>query len=342
MPKINLILLIYCIYSLYCKEIKLEGIPLPSEIESFQGLELPSPTKITKIGFSLLSSEPKDYLLGIIQGANDKTFFDAIPLYMIKEELEPNKLHLIQISCNQKFQYIRYVKPEEKSSPISEFQVYGDFESIEDESDTYYQPTNLPLLVINSENREMPEGRDKTTKVRMTAVIINEGNINVKQTGTIKLRGNSSLNSDKKPYLVNFDEKTTFLDMPCNEKKWTLIPNMYDKSLMRNMLGYQISHIFGLKFSPSCRYVDLILNGNYRGNYMICDKIEVKKDRVDITKMDETCVEEPEISGGYLLQGAGARFDSSETFKTAKGITLAYEYPSGNDIIDVQKKIYQK
>ena len=131
----------------------------------------------------------------------------------------------------------------------------------------------------------------------MSATIINEGNINVKQTGTIKLRGNSSLNSEKKPYLINFDKKTTFLDMPCNEKKWTLIPNMYDKSLLRNMLGYQISFIFGLKFSPSCRYVDFILNGNYRGNYMICDKIEVKKDRVDITKMDETCIEEPEISG---------------------------------------------
>ena len=123
--------------------------------------------------------------------------------------------------------------------------------------------------------------------------------------------------------------------MPCNEKKWTLIPNMYDKSLLRNILCYKMSHIIGLKFSPSCRFVDFILNGNYRGNYMICDKVEVKKDRIDITRMDETCVEEPEISGGYLLQGAGARFYRSETFKTAKGITLAYEYPSVDDIIEV-------
>ena len=338
MSKLHLILLLYCIYSLYCEEIQLEGRPLSSGTELFQGLDLFSPTKITKVGFSFLTSDPKDYLLGIIQGSNDKTFYDAFPLYMIKEELEPKKLHLIHISCNKKFQYIRYVKPEEKSAPISDFQVYGDFESIEGESDNYYQPTNLPLLVINTENGEVPEGRDKNVKVVMTAVIINEGNVNVKQTGTIKLRGNSSLNSEKKPYLISFDKKTTFLDMPCNDKKWTLIPNMYDKSLLRNRLGYQISFIFGLKFSPSCRYVDFILNGNYRGNYMICDKIEVKEDRVDITKMDETCIEEPEISGGYLLQGAGAKFDASgETFKTAKGITLSYEYPSGDDITEEQK-----
>ena len=339
MSKLNLILLLYCLCSLYCEEIKLETRPFSSQIESFQGLELSSPTKITKIGFSLLTSEPKDYLLGVIEGSNDKTFFDAFPLYMIKEELEPEKLHLIKISCNKKFKYIRYVKPEEESASISEFQVYGDLESIEGESDNYYQPTNLPLLVINTENGEMPSGKDKGTKVVMTATIINEGKINVKQTGTIKLRGNSSLNAEKKPYLIHFDKKTTFLDMPCNDKKWTLIPNMYDKSLLRNKLGYEISFIFGLKFSPSCRYVDFILNGNYRGNYMICDKIEVQKDRIDITKMDETCIEEPEISGGYLLQGAGAKFDGGDgTFKTAKGITLAYEYPSGDDIIEEQKK----
>ena len=331
------LLLLCCIYSLYCEEIKLEGRPLSSGIESFQGLELLSPTKITKIGFSLLTSEPKDYLLGVIQGSNDKTFFDAFPLYMIKEELEPKKLHLIHISCNKKFQYIRYVKPDEKKSPISDFQVYGDFESIEGESDNYYQPTNLPLLVINTENGEVPEGRDKNVKVIMTAVIINEGNVNVKQTGTIKLRGNSSLNSEKKPYLINFDKKTTFLDMPCNDKKWTLIPNMYDKSLLRNRLGYQISFIFGLKFSPSCRFVDLVLNGNYRGNYMICDKIEVKKDRVNISEMDETCVEEPEVSGGYLIQATGSKRGGDEVFTTDKGIILSYEYPSINDIMDEQK-----
>ena len=337
----HLILLLYCICSLYCKEILLKGKKLYKKKDSFQGLKFSSPTKITKIGFSISTSDPKDYLLAVIQGSNDKRFFDAFPLYMIKEKLEPNKLHLIKISCNEKFKYIRYVNTNEKSSPISEFQVYGEIESTKEKLNTYYQPTNLPLLVINSENGEMPEGRDKTVKVNMIASIINEGKLQVKQTGTIKLRGNSSLNSEKKPYLINFDKKTTFLDMPCNDKKWTLIPNMYDKSLLRNMLGYKMSFIFGLKFSPSCRFVDLILNGDYRGNYMICDKIEVKEDRIDIAKMDETCVEEPEISGGYLLQGAGAKFDGGETFKTDKGITLAYEYPSANDILEVQKKYIQ-
>ena len=256
---------------------------------------------------------------------------------MIKEELEQNKLHSIQISFNQKFQYIRYVRPEAKNTPISEFEVYGDFDIIEEVSKHYYQLTNLPLLVINSENGEMPQGLDKDTKVRMNTVIINEGNIQVNKTGTIKLRGNSSLNSLKKPYTINFDEKTTFLDMPCNDKKWTLIPNMYDKSLLRNILGFKMSFIFGLKFNPSCRFVDLILNGNYIGNYLICDKIEVKKDRVNITNIDKTCIEEPEISGAYLVQGTATKSGGGEIFKTNKGLALTYEYPDIDDILEVQK-----
>ena len=338
MSKLNAIIFLFCIFSLYSKEIKLEGKTLASGIESFQGLELSSATKITKICFSLSSSEPKDYLLGVFQGANDKTFFDAFPLYMIKEELEPTKLQEIKISSNQKFKYVRYVSPDEKISSISEFEVYGDLQSIEDESDNYYQPTNLPLLIINSENGQMPQGQDKVTKVNIIATIINEGKVDVKQTGTIKIRGNSSARSEKKPYLVNFDEKTTFLDMPCNDKKWTLIPNMYDKSLLRNILGYKMGSIFGLKYNPSCRFVDFILNGNYRGNYMICDKIEVKKDRINIAEMDETCVEEPEISGGYLLEGVGAKFGGDDSFTTAEGITLSFGYPESDDILEVQKE----
>ena len=364
MPKL-IFLILFLIYSLNCQQIetKLEGKPfyelsqtslnffdeetttkfILSPKDSWVGLELSSPAKISKIGFTHVSSEPKDYLLGVFQGANDKTFFDAFPLYMIKEEIDPDKSTFFTISCSKSFKYLRYVGPKNKNDSVSFFEVYGTYESKQELlKEDMYQPTNLPLLVINSENEEMPQGRDKETKVKANFILINEGNVNVEKTGTIKLRGNSSLRSEKKPYLINFDEKTKVLDMPAKEKKWTLIPNMFDKTLMRNILGYKMSFIFGLKYTPSCRYIDLILNGDYVGNYMICDKIEVSKDRVDITKMDETCIQEPEISGGYLVQGTGnGNRKNNEFFKTEKGITLSYEYPNPEDITEEQR-IYLK
>ena len=363
MSKTNLIFLfLFCIYSFSSQqlEFKLEGKPISSDElseivsnafdgdlstqfisplkDGWVGLELSKPAKITKIGFAHKSLEPKDYLLGVFQGANDKTFFDAFPLYMIKEELELNKLNYIEISCPQTFKYLRYVGPENKNSTISEFEVYG-IESTEEngELENLYQPTNIPLLIINSENSEMPQNRDKQTKINSNFIIIKDGKINSRGTGTIKLRGNSSLNSEKKPYSIKFDKKTKILDMPSKEHTWVLVPNMYDKSLLRNLLGYQMSFIFGLKYTPSCRFVDIILNGSYRGNYLICDKIEVQKDRVDISKMDETCIEEPEITGGYLLEGTGSKRKADpSTFKTTQGITLSYAYPEVEDITEEQ------
>jgi len=372
MPKFAFLLLfLFFFNSLNCKQIdtKLEGKPfyelsqpsinlfdsvtsskfILSSKDRWVGLELSSPAKITKIGFSHLSSVPKDYLLGVFQGSNDKTFSDAFPLYMIKEEIEPNKINFFEISCSKTFKYLRYVGPKNKDASSSFFEIYGTYESnekllrgLKELNEDMFQPTNLPLMVINSENGEMPQGRDKQTKVNANILIINEGKVHIKKTGIIKLRGNSSLNSEKKPYLINFDEKTEVLGMPANAKKWTLIPNMYDKTLLRNILGYKMASIFGMKYSPSCRFIDLILNGDYRGNYMICDKIEVGKGRVDITKMDETCIKEPEISGGYLVQGTGSSMDrDATTFKTDKGVTLSYEYPKAGDITEEQK-IYLK
>ena len=360
------LLLILCIYSIYTEDTKLEGVPFSSDEssellknafdgdlstefispakEGWVGLELSSPAKISKIGFAHLSKEPKDYLLGIFQGANDKTFFDAFPLYMIKEEIEPEKLNFFEISCSQAFKYVRYVGPEGKNSTVSEFEVYGNTDvNEEDEEENFYQPTNIPLLIINSENSEMPKGSDKETKINCNYIMISEGKINAKQTGTIKLRGNSSIRSEKKPYAVNLEEKTNILDMPAKAKKWILVPNMFDKTLLRNLLGYQMSFIFGLKFTPSCRYIDLIINGNFRGNYLICDKIEVSKQRLDLDKMDETCVEEPEISGGYLIEGQGSRRKGDPSiFKTSQGISYTYKYPEYEDLTEEQKEYITK
>ena len=307
--------------------------------EGWVGLELSSEAVITKIGFAFSSTQPKDYLLGVFQGANDKTFFDAFPLYMIKKELEPDELNYIDVSCKKKFKYIRYVGPEGKNSTISEFEIYGDSESEEVEEQNYYQPTNIPLLIINSENSVMPKDRDRDTKVVTNNILISDGKINTQKTGKIKLRGNSSLRSEKKPYALQFDEKVNILDIPSKAKKWVLVPNMYDKTLLRNLLGYHMSFIFGLKFTPSCRFIDLIINGNYRGNYLICDKIEVSKERLALSKMDESSNEEPEITGGYLLEGQGSkRKGDPSVFKTKQGITLSHEYPPIDEITEEQKE----
>ena len=95
-----------------------------------------------------------------------------------------------------------------------------------------------------------------------------------------------------------------------------------------------------MKFSPRCQPVDVILNGHYQGNYLICDKIEVGKNRVNITEMETTDISEPNVTGGYLLQigtgGFGGGRSEPNSFKTNKGITGKIEYPEEDEITPEQ------
>ncbi len=66
-------------------------------------------------------------------------------------------------------------------------------------------------------------------------------------------------------------------------KTWILLANYADMSLMRNKLAYDLGASLGLHGSPDSRWVDLRINGEYRGNYLITEKVEVKKNRVDLS-----------------------------------------------------------
>ena len=143
------------------------------------------------------------------------------------------------------------------------------------------------------------------------------------------------------------------------EKRWTLIANHFDRSFLRNALAFKISKLMKFKFTPRCQPVDLILNGNYQGNYYICDKIEVGNNRVNITKLKTTDISEPNITGGYLIEidassgfnnkfgpglvtklGNGSKIGNGgggNNFKTTKGIVGKIEFPKEDEITPEQK-----
>jgi spore coat protein CotH len=87
----------------------------------------------------------------------------------------------------------------------------------------------------------------------------------------------------ERPWRIKFDTKTEFLGSDyAKAKSWTLLANTFDKSLMRNALTYYLGKFVGLPFCPSARFVDLVMNGTYRGTYQISDQMEVNKKRVNI------------------------------------------------------------
>ena len=292
------------------------------------GLKFTDTYIITKIEWAQNEEDHSNYLLGIFEASNTKTFEDAIPLYMIKTNGKIGEINSININFNKRFQYVRYVGPEGKYCKISVLKIYGYHDS---ESDSkYYQPTNLPLFVIHSITGLEPE--DKNDVVNCYFYIINDNKIDVNNDGTLKLKGIESLKYDKKPYNIIFEKEQQPLNFTSKSKKWALLGNYGDKTLIRNLLSFEISRIFNNSFSVECFSVDLMINGQYKGLYHFCDKIEVSEYRVNIKKLSKS-----DISGGYLIEADGFAYLGNLYFNSRKGIPVSIKYPDVDEITSEQK-----
>lgn len=100
---------------------------------------------------------------------------------------------------------------------------------------------------------------------------------------TIQGRGNSTLTLPKKPYRINFSTATSVLGLP-EARKWVLLANHADKSLIRNYVALETARTMeNLAWTPKTLPVDLYLNGVYQGSYCMGDQVEVGTSRLNIT-----------------------------------------------------------
>lgn len=242
--------------------------------------------------------------LGIFEGANSPDFMDAIPLYMVTPTEENGYEKEIDIEVSRAFRYVRFVGATGSYGQAAELEFYG-YES-EGSDDHFYQPTNLPLVVVHNEGGSDP--KDKITNLpAITSVIYTSKKGKSKLVcgeNTIRGRGNyswSNGNMKKKPYRIKFAEK---VEMPRGDKakKWTLIPGYGDKTLMRIPLSFEVSRRFGMEYTPYCMPVEVMLNGEYKGVYQLCDQLEVGKHRVNIDEMTAEDIDDVNITGGYFYE----------------------------------------
>lgn len=117
-------------------------------------------------------------------------------------------------------------------------------------------------------------------------VIDYDGNISYdNDLDSIKGRGNTTWKLDKKPYNIKLTKKTALMGMDKN-KKWCLLANAQEHSMIRNVLMYDLGYEAGLDYSPESRFVDLYANGEYLGTYQLTQKVEAGNgDLVDITDL---------------------------------------------------------
>ncbi len=329
-----------CSYEVNIKENAFDGIldnmvAVCERSGGWVGLDLGEKYVITAIAYSPASGLANNMLLGIFEGANEPDFGDAIPLYIIKEEPEENRMTSTEIACSRGFRYVRYVSPAESRCNVAELEFYG-YKGEGDDS-KLVQLTNLPTIVIHTVGAEDIVIKEKYIK-GIVSVISEEGAAIYTDSLEIKGRGNSSWTFPKKPYRMKLYEKASLLGAPAKEKNWTLINNFGDKTLMRNLLAFDLSEKLEIGYTPFGTPVDVVLNGEYKGTYQLCDQIEVAQGRVEVEKMKEDDITLPNLSGGYLLEiDAYAHEEVSWFSSSMTGIPVTIKYPKDDEIVSEQK-----
>ena len=139
----------------------------------------------------------------------------------------------------------------------------------------------------------------------------------------IKGRGNYTWIWDKKPYAFKFDSKSEVLGMPAH-KRWILLANWRDRTLLRNDATFWLSKKSGLPYTVRGEYVELEINGEYRGNYYLCEQIKIDKNRVNIKSLDDDF---SDLSGGYLME-IDSYWDEINKFHSAEfGLNYMFKEP---------------
>jgi hypothetical protein len=217
--------------------------------------------------------------------------------------------------------------------------------------------TNLPIVMITTGGQTIPYGTKITANMRIIdhapGVRNHPTDPDAEYDGYIgiEVRGHFSATFPQQPYGLETRDASgdnlnvSLLGMP-KENDWILTSNYDDKSLMRNLIAFDWFRAMG-HYATRARLCEVMLNGEYRGIYVFCEKIKPDKNRVDISKMvtgDSTGVA---VTGGYIISvdyyGTDDNWISSYPPLGYPDRQVHYDYvfPKPADIVPAQKTYIQ-
>lgn len=228
--------------------------------------------------------------------------------------------------------------------------------------------SNLPLVVIDLFNQPISYMDYAPASVRFIDVSGKRSSLlgpaDFDGRTDLKRRGFTSLRFPKMSLTLktrNDDGdkvKSSIFGMP-SDSDWVLYAPYVDKTMMRDVLGYELSNQMG-RYAPRTRFVEVFVHrssGNlryndYQGVYVLAEKIKRGKDRVNITKLQTNDNAEPNITGGYIIKrdhgamnrnGRGGGYSPRPSqdgvgFITQRGLHLFYVEPDEEELTDAQKK----
>lgn len=211
--------------------------------------------------------------------------------------------------------------------------------------------SNLPIIII--ESGFDPINEDVKVQASMKIVYRGDGQttfINDQNNPAyleydgfigINIRGSSSLDFAKKQYSIelwdaaNQTNPTNIFGMG-SEQDWILQAPYIDKTMMRNVLTYQLSNEMG-QYAVETKFCEMILDGDYKGVYVFMERIKIDNDRLDLEDLDPILDNtQPNITGGYIWKVDKGEADNSDGFTTAETDRYRYHDPNPNNISTAQ------
>ena len=218
-----------------------------------------------------------------------------------------------------------------------------------------FESTNLPLVLIDTRSLPIPD--EPKLHARIKIMEHSDGTRNFVtdsvqydwQAVGIEQRGSSSGNFPKKSYGFEFQnpagDDTSFavLGMPA-QSDWILSANFSDKSFMRNTFAYDLARKMGW-YASRTRYVEVVLNDEYQGIYVVMEKIKRDANRVNISKLKPTDISGTNVTGGYIVkidkstgndnQGFDSQYAPEHNGQGQK-IRFLFDYPKAVDLAPEQ------
>ena len=211
-----------------------------------------------------------------------------------------------------------------------------------DTSEATYSGT-LPVLFINTDG-----GAAITSKevyLSGTYYLDNQSLAGYTSFGTaenplpleIRGRGNYTWSGfDKKPYRLKLGEKQPLLGMNSSRHFALLAHADDDLAFLRNTVGFELSRRLGLAWTPAQQPVEVVLNGDYIGLYLLTETIRVAKNRVNIDEQPDNATDATEITGGWLVEIDNYDSDPHIEITEGNGYSIWFTYKSPETLSTAQ------
>lgn len=153
----------------------------------------------------------------------------------------------------------------------------------------FVQSANVATMYLSTQEQSFRRLlEDKTRKIPVSLLLMDsQGSKDYSTSHTDYLRGhgNSTWRADKKPFNLYLDNAAPLLGNAPGVN-WVLLANAYDHSNVRNSVIFDIAHETSEQWNPHASYVDVYVNGQYQGLYLLAEKVEAAPNRLPLEPND--------------------------------------------------------